>query len=242
MDLRIEEYYPGSCCHPWLKWEHNKEPDMNRSGNPEEMIKRYAIYRSEAPNMNSVPPDAMTNPENVYTKIDEIDIDDNGQDKAEYTDFSVNLYDCSLCDQPPYGTPYPVRYRVQAIDKDDMTSVLSDFASEVGTKEEGGVTPGVGDNPILTNNETPTEFALKQNFPNPFNPTTNIQFDLPNDVFVKIKVYDVLGKEVANLVNEYKMAGSYIVSFNGSHLSSGIYFYKIEAGTFTDIKRMVLVK
>jgi len=83
---------------------------------------------------------------------------------------------------------------------------------------------------------------LKQNFPNPFNPTTNIQFDLPNDVFVKIKVYDILGKEVATLVNEFKMAGSYIVSFKGSHLSSGVYYYKIEAGAFTDIKRMVLIK
>ncbi|HLT24918.1 MAG TPA: T9SS type A sorting domain-containing protein, partial [Ignavibacteria bacterium] len=89
---------------------------------------------------------------------------------------------------------------------------------------------------------TPREFALNQNYPNPFNPTTNIQYDIPNDVFVSIKVYDMLGREVAELVNEVKNAGRYIVGFNGSKLSSGIYYYKIKAGSFEQTRRMVLIK
>ena len=246
MGLIIQEYYPGgSICHPKLMWEHNKEPDMERDQG-RDIYKRYRIYRSLAPNMNTVPPDAMAFPENVYSLLDSVDIVDNGIDTASYID-TVRLYDCSNLDGPPYGTPYPVRYRVQAVDngpdENVRYSVLSDFASDVGLKNDGGVPHGNGgDNPILSNNLIPDVFALKQNYPNPFNPTTNIQFDLPNDVKVSVKVYDVTGKEVAVLVNEFKKAGSYIVSFNGSKLSSGVYFYKIEAGTFSDIKRMVLIK
>ena len=88
----------------------------------------------------------------------------------------------------------------------------------------------------------PTEFALSQNYPNPFNPTTNIKFDIPEQGFVSLKVYDVVGKEIATLVNNVKSAGSYSVDFNGSNLSSGVYFYRLEAGSFTAVKRMILVK
>jgi len=92
------------------------------------------------------------------------------------------------------------------------------------------------------NGEIPKEFKLFNNYPNPFNPVTTIKFDLPKDVQVNLKIYDVLGKEVTVLVNEIYKAGSYQISFNGSGLASGIYFYKINAGSFTDIKRMILIK
>ena len=91
-------------------------------------------------------------------------------------------------------------------------------------------------------NTVPTEYTLSQNYPNPFNPTTNIKFDLPKQGFVSLKVYDVVGKEVATLVNEVKSAGSYIVDFNGTGLSSGVYFYRLQAGDFASVKRMILVK
>jgi hypothetical protein len=96
----------------------------------------------------------------------------------------------------------------------------------------------------LTQNgsEIPQKFALLQNYPNPFNPTTKIKFDLPKQGFVSLKVYDVLGKEVASLVNGVKNAGSYIVEFSGANLSSGIYYYRITAGEFTQVKKMVLIK
>ncbi|MBK8983432.1 MAG: T9SS type A sorting domain-containing protein [Ignavibacteria bacterium] len=89
----------------------------------------------------------------------------------------------------------------------------------------------------------PTEYNLSQNYPNPFNPVTKINFSLPQDSKVKLIIYEILGKEVKRLVNnEFKTAGVYTMDFNGSGLSSGVYFYKIEAGKFVQTKRMVLLK
>ena len=88
----------------------------------------------------------------------------------------------------------------------------------------------------------PKDYSLYQNYPNPFNPTTKIRFDNPKSGNVTLKVYDLLGKEVALLVNETKQAGSYIVDFNGQNLSSGVYFYKLESGNYTDVKRMILIR
>ncbi|MBL8015720.1 MAG: SBBP repeat-containing protein [Ignavibacteria bacterium] len=91
-------------------------------------------------------------------------------------------------------------------------------------------------------NNIPAEFKLYQNYPNPFNPSTNIKFDIPNDAEVKIAVYDMLGREVKVLVNEYKHAGSYEVNFDASEIPSGTYFYKLSAGIFIEVKKMVLIK
>lgn len=92
------------------------------------------------------------------------------------------------------------------------------------------------------NNETPTSYSLSQNYPNPFNPTTKINFNLAKNGFVTMKIYNILGKEVANLVNGNYNAGSYSIDFNASKLSSGVYFYSIEVNGFKDIKKMMLVK
>jgi hypothetical protein len=102
------------------------------------------------------------------------------------------------------------------------------------------ITPISGITPVL--NIIPDQFNLSQNYPNPFNPTTTINFKIPSKGLVVLKVYDILGKEVATLVNETKNEGSYNVDFNGTNLSSGSYFYKIEVGDFVDIKKMLLVK
>lgn len=90
--------------------------------------------------------------------------------------------------------------------------------------------------------EIPNYYSLAQNYPNPFNPSTSIKFSVPKPTNVTLKVFDVLGKEVAVLVNEMKQPGFHTVDFNGTNLSSGIYFYRIDAGEFTSVKRMVLVK
>jgi arabinogalactan endo-1,4-beta-galactosidase len=87
-----------------------------------------------------------------------------------------------------------------------------------------------------------TEFQLYQNYPNPFNPKTSIQYAIGNRQFVSIKVYDVLGKEVATLINENKEAGNYSVNFGGSNLPSGVYIYKLQAGEYTQTRKMMLVK
>jgi len=84
------------------------------------------------------------------------------------------------------------------------------------------------------------KFELNQNYPNPFNPMTKIVFTIPHDNHVKIIVYDVLGRELLTLVNEFLTAGSYETTFNASSLSSGIYFYQLTAGMFMDVKKMVL--
>jgi photosystem II stability/assembly factor-like uncharacterized protein len=88
----------------------------------------------------------------------------------------------------------------------------------------------------------PKIFDLSQNYPNPFNPSTTISYQLPETGNVNIKVYDVLGKEVATLVNNEQRAGSYKVDFNGSSLASGIYYYQIRAGKFVETKKMILLK
>ena len=100
--------------------------------------------------------------------------------------------------------------------------------------------------------EVPTCYYLYQNYPNPFNPSTKIKFTIPQSAsplhgaarggLVTLKVYDILGNEVATLVNEEKPAGEYEVEFNGSNLPSGIYFYKLQAGNLVETKKMILLK
>lgn len=85
-------------------------------------------------------------------------------------------------------------------------------------------------------------YELEQNYPNPFNPVTTINYQIPNDGFVTLKVYDILGKEIANLVNHNKEAGYYTVEFDASQLSSGIYIYKIQVGDFVNSKKMILIR
>ena len=88
----------------------------------------------------------------------------------------------------------------------------------------------------------PKEYELAQNFPNPFNPNTSIKFTLPEAGNVKLKVYNLLGQEIRTLVNEYKEAGAYTINFDASDLNSGMYIYKIEAGSFTQTRKMTLIK
>jgi Secretion system C-terminal sorting domain len=88
----------------------------------------------------------------------------------------------------------------------------------------------------------PPTYSLEQNYPNPFNPTTNIKFGIPKSGLVKLVIYDVLGRVVETVVNEFKEAGTYKVDFDASKLASGVYFYKLESGDFTAVKKMLLVK
>ncbi len=91
-------------------------------------------------------------------------------------------------------------------------------------------------------NFVPKDYALFQNYPNPFNPSTTIKFSLPNKSFVNIKVYDITGREVAILLDGEKEAGTYSINFNASNISSGTYFYRISAGNFVQVKKMLLLK
>lgn len=91
-------------------------------------------------------------------------------------------------------------------------------------------------------NILPKDFALHQNYPNPFNPTTVISYQIPLAGMVNLRVFDILGKEISLLVNEDKHPGYYRVTFDASKFASGVYYYKIQAGDFISVKKMVLVK
>ncbi len=104
-----------------------------------------------------------------------------------------------------------------------------DFSNVVGVKEnDGGLLP--------------SKFMLSQNYPNPFNPSTIINYELPVNGHVSLKIFDILGREVAELVNSQKSAGSYEVNFNAANLSSGVYFYEIRSGSFYSVKKMMLIR
>jgi len=91
-------------------------------------------------------------------------------------------------------------------------------------------------------NLKPTTFELFQNYPNPFNPSTVIRYQIPEPVTVTLKVFDMLGNEVATVVKENQPAGNYSITFDGSNLTSGVYFYKLQAGKFAEIKKFILMK
>ena len=88
----------------------------------------------------------------------------------------------------------------------------------------------------------PAGYSLSHNYPNPFNPSTTIKFELPKSSVVRLSVYDILGREVAVLVNERREAGVYEVKFDGSNLASGVYFYRLTAGDFVSTKRMLVLR
>ena len=90
--------------------------------------------------------------------------------------------------------------------------------------------------------ELPTGYELKQNYPNPFNPSTTLSFVIGHKSFVSLKVFDILGNEIAKIVNEEKPAGEYEVAFNAAGLPSGVYFYSLKAGDYSDTKKLILLK
>ena len=101
---------------------------------------------------------------------------------------------------------------------------------------------GNGTDQVISKEDLNEEYNLSRNYPNPFNPTTTIQFAIPKDEYVKLVVYDITGKVVKELVNGYKSAGRYNVEFNASGYASGIYYYKIEAGMYKSVQKMMLMK
>ncbi len=121
-------------------------------------------------------------------------------------------------------------YRIASIDSSGNEGTFSMEASAI-------ITTGVGESSTL-----PLQFELLQNYPNPFNPSTEITYSIPREEFVTLKVYDILGREVAVLVNEQLRAGFYTVTFNASDLPSGVYLYRLNAGTMEQTRRMLLLK
>ncbi len=141
-----------------------------------------------------------------------------------------------------YGNTYS--YAVTAIDDGSQNSsgLFTGYKFESSrftnmTRVTASVLTGV-----KGNNASEYKFSLEQNFPNPFNPSTKINYQIPQTGFVTLKVYDLLGREVTMLVNEEKAAGNYEVNFNADKLSSGVYFYKLQTGNYIETRKMVLLR
>ncbi|MBK6915048.1 MAG: T9SS type A sorting domain-containing protein [Ignavibacteriales bacterium] len=120
-------------------------------------------------------------------------------------------------------------------------------ATNGGQEDPTNTVTAIGDyNPHKENQQgeklSVLKYFLSDNYPNPFNPNTSISYSIPENAFVTLKIYDVLGNEVVVLINEQKESGNYQIDFNASELSSGIYYYTLTAGNFTSTKKMILVK
>lgn len=134
-----------------------------------------------------------------------------------------------------YGSRWKVYYRIKA---KNTSGITSPFSSMVTVGSSGFIKR----NNQFSDNSQPSNFVLRQNFPNPFNPSTTIKYQTPSDGYVILKVYNQLGSELVTLVNGYKAAGYYEVNFNASILPSGIYTYRLTAGENYDIRKMTLMK
>lgn len=131
--------------------------------------------------------------------------------------------------------------QIGAVDNADPTTVLGGGQIVIQTAKKKEVSENQAEEMQLA--FVPTQYALFECYPNPFNPTTTIRFDIPTGSVVTLKVYDVLGREVAALVDgQYREAGRYDVKFDASQLGSGVYFYRITAGSFTSVRKMLLMK
>ncbi|MCX6121820.1 MAG: T9SS type A sorting domain-containing protein [Ignavibacteriales bacterium] len=143
---------------------------------------------------------------------------------------SVSTLDTAYLTGLTGGTTY--RFKISAIDLSNNESAYSDTVA-VQTTIAG----------VSRDQSTiPTSYALNQNFPNPFNPSTTIKFDLPKTGFTTLKIYNMLGQEIATLVNDVKLTGRYTVQWNGSNMTSGLYFYKLISGEFIQVKKMQFIK
>lgn len=125
-----------------------------------------------------------------------------------------------------------------------ILEIYDNFSGDQGTLKAWCITIHYEESSGFINNQNyyPFKFSLSQNYPNPFNPITMINFSIAKSGLVSLKVFDVLGKEVATLVNDQKVAGSYSIKFDGTDLSSGVYFYKMVTKEFTGVKKMLLIK
>jgi hypothetical protein len=159
----------------------------------------------------------------------------------------------------PIGTPGFVEFKYGAVFNgvDTLNGGASYLDNEAGFSQNHGLTLNLAGGTVYRNNsfgdqitavvqqqtsEIPKQYTLSQNYPNPFNPSTKINYSIPKSSVVTLKIYNILGQEVATLVNGYQNTGKYIATFNASQLASGIYFYRLQSGNVSLTKKMILMK
>ncbi len=136
-----------------------------------------------------------------------------------------------------FGPPRDVYYKIKAVDINTNESSFSSsviFRCEQHLNKNGVLPEFVSKEPLV--------YELKSNYPNPFNPTTQISYQIPENSFVNLIVYNALGQEVAQLVNQHQSSGQYSVKFNAANLPSGVYIYKLQTNNFSDVKKMLIMK
>jgi hypothetical protein len=195
---------------------HNNHPKLIWQKNPEPDVDFYRIYRKKGAG-------SYTLHATVSASL-----------PAEYVDNEETV--CSGPKGTHCANEIVAKYYVTAV---DLTAKVSNPSNEVEAIiiGEPPSKDGFNNSVDMVNN-----YELNQNYPNPFNPSSVIKYQIPAEGLVSLKVYDILGREVAALVNEFKPAGSYEASFDGSALSSGVYFYRLVSRDYTSIKKMLMVK
>ena len=185
-------------------------------------FQKYIIYK-KSPNFNN----------NNWFLLD------SSNTSGDYIDYDEAFNEGSGGPRPPDN----LFYYVKAQDNSYQVSINSDtigyptiVCPGCGWEVEGR-TPATN----ISDSEIPKNYKIT-NYPNPFNPVTKITFDIPNEGNVRITIFNTAGQKIAELINEYKTAGSYQVDFNGNNLASGIYYYRIESGSFSQVRKMMLLK
>ena len=197
---------------------YNDHPKLNWDRNPDADIDFYRIYKSKG-----------GSPYQAYATVPDY--------LQEYVDNNE-----TICNPPPgWECNYEeiAGYKITAVDKTDPAALESDYSDEVKTSVIGSPPHKAiaGDSPGLI-----YEYKLYQNYPNPFNPSTSINYQVKDRGFVSLKVYDMLGREVAVLVNEIKEQGQYSVIFNAANLPSGVYICSLRVNDFVQNNKMTLMK
>lgn len=219
--------------HPSISWDQNIEPDFYSASNgPTGITPVYEIYRGGSSDCNVEPGYVLAATVSSNT--------------TQYIDYEVTLHDPNF-DQNPICPPTIATFSYKVLAKDNRG--LRSLNSERGLVSgyQNGCTEAEGPDSHTGNNISTDKFSLS-NYPNPFNPNTKIYYSLPKDGMVRINVYNNLGQKIKEIVNEFKTTGKYYVEFEGSSLSSGIYYYKIEvdlagqANGFIQTKKMILIK
>jgi M6 family metalloprotease-like protein len=189
-------------------------PKLNWNKNLEPDLASYNVYRGYVSSPGTEP--------SSYDSIA------NTSDST-FIDESIFLYGTG---SPPCYTLASYAYKITSVDDSYKKSVKSDKSAITGYA--GNCDPE-GDSFLQTNNENINSYKLYDNYPNPFNPTTTITFDLQKTSLVKLKIYDITGREIQTLINDNRQKGRYSILFNAFNLASGIYYYKLQAGNFVSI-------
>ena len=136
--------------------------------------------------------------------------------------------------KPSQDGSYKVSFNIRNIGRNGYEQMIARQVILSGATDNASV--------VNSNITVPKQFILYQNYPNPFNPSTTITYEMPTEGFVVLTVYDILGRLVKTLLNEEKPAGKHSVIFNSANFSNGVYFYKLRAGNYTQVRKMVLIK